>query len=180
MSISSFKIAALMLAAPALAKKPEPVSFAPTAPAQPTEAAPTGGIFSAGNVSFAYQVSSEPGFDFLKFYIDGVEKLSVSGQVTWQTTSFPITAGMHVLKWAYIKDESVGGGRDTAWIDSVVLPSVTLQMLANVVKAGTGTAAPVVNEIGWRVIEFSNCPPFPVANICNTRPRASDLVASFG
>ena len=46
--------------------------------------------------------------------IDGVEKLSVSGAVTWQTTSFPISAGTHVLKWAYVKDVTNSIGSDGA------------------------------------------------------------------
>lgn len=80
----------------------------------------------AGNVSFARRVSSESGFDFLRFYIDGVQQSSWSGEVAWSTVTFPITAGMHTLRWVYEKDGSVVSGSDTAWIDSVVLPGTGL------------------------------------------------------
>lgn len=78
--------------------------------------------FSAGTVSFARRVSSEPNFDFLEFYIDGVLQNRWSGEVAWSVVSFPISAGTHTLLWRYVKDGSVSSGRDAAWIDSVQLP----------------------------------------------------------
>lgn len=78
--------------------------------------------FSSGTVSFARKVSSEVGYDYLEFYIDGVRQNSWSGEVPWSVVSFPITAGSHTLLWRYIKDNSVANGSDAAWIDSVILP----------------------------------------------------------
>ena len=79
-------------------------------------------IASAGNINFWNKVSSESGYDFLKFYIDGVEKGSWSGTVAWAEQSYPITAGSHTFKWAFIKDGSVNSGSDCAWIDDIVFP----------------------------------------------------------
>ncbi|TQV70914.1 hypothetical protein FLL45_21545 [Aliikangiella marina] len=70
-------------------------------------------------VSFALKVSSEAGYDFLKFYIDGEEVGEWSGDVDWSTVYYPLTTGTHTLRWSYIKDENVGEGSDTAWIDAV-------------------------------------------------------------
>ncbi|HEX4934547.1 MAG TPA: Calx-beta domain-containing protein, partial [Gemmatimonadaceae bacterium] len=80
--------------------------------------------FGAGNVSFRVKVSSEPGFDVLRFYVDGVAVGSWSGTTVtgWQAFSYPLTAGAHTLKWAYEKDASGSLGQDAAWIDAVVLP----------------------------------------------------------
>ena len=83
----------------------------------------TSGAFLAGNVSFALHVSSESGWDFLRFYIDGVQKGQWSGAVAWQTVSYPVTAGTHTFLWQYSKDGNTSTGSDAAWIDSVILPS---------------------------------------------------------
>ena len=78
--------------------------------------------FQAGNVSFDYRVSSEVDFDFFRFFIDGVEQLERSGEVDWTNVSFPLTAGVHRLRWTYSKDLNTSDGEDTAWIDNLSLP----------------------------------------------------------
>lgn len=77
----------------------------------------------AGDVSFWYKVSSEPSYDYLRFYIDNVEKNSWSGTVAWQQATYPLTVGQHILKWAYTKDVSVNTGSDCAWVDLISFPS---------------------------------------------------------
>ncbi|OGT38612.1 MAG: hypothetical protein A3K00_05860 [Gallionellales bacterium RIFOXYD2_FULL_52_7] len=76
---------------------------------------------AVGNVTFARRVSSEANFDFLRFYIDGVQVASWSGLLSWQTVTYPVAAGTHTFKWSYTKDGSVNAGSDAAWIDAVVL-----------------------------------------------------------
>jgi hypothetical protein len=77
-------------------------------------------IEGIGTLSFWWKVSSELGYDFLRFYVDGVEQDSLSGEVDWQqvTVNFP-DAGVHKLKWAYVKDDSKTSGSDQAWLDQV-------------------------------------------------------------
>jgi hypothetical protein len=85
------------------------------------------GTFLAGNVSFKLKVSSEEGFDALRFYIDGVLKGEWSGNqaTNWITTPmYPLTAANHTLLWSYEKDGSLSFGLDAAWVDSVVMPTV--------------------------------------------------------
>jgi len=78
----------------------------------------------AGAITFRVKISSEPGFDILRFYVDGVEKGSWSGTSVagWQLFSTPVTAGSHTLRWSYEKDGSASMGQDAAWIDAVTLP----------------------------------------------------------
>jgi hypothetical protein len=80
--------------------------------------------FAAGTISFRAKVSSEPGFDALRFYVDGVVVGTWSGTTNtgWQLFSYPLPAGAHTLKWAYEKDPSASLGQDAAWIDGVTLP----------------------------------------------------------
>lgn len=81
-------------------------------------------VFTAGAITFRVKVSSEAGFDKLRFFVDGVEKGTWSGTAVpgWQLVSVPITAGTRTLRWSYEKDSSVSMGQDAAWIDAVVLP----------------------------------------------------------
>lgn len=79
---------------------------------------------SAAEVSFARKVSSENGWDFYKFYINGEEMESLSGEVSWETVSFDIPAGTVELVWEYNKDYVYSSGSDCIWIDEVVFPGV--------------------------------------------------------
>jgi len=72
-----------------------------------------------GMLSFWYKVSSEASCDFLRFYIDGNERDSWSGEVGWTKVSFPLSAGTYILSWVYEKDEDGAAGQDTAWIDDI-------------------------------------------------------------
>jgi len=73
-----------------------------------------------GLLSFWWKVSSEAGYDFLRFYVDGVESAQkISGATEWQRISLVISGGQHSLRWAYSKDTSVASGADAGWVDQV-------------------------------------------------------------
>lgn len=77
----------------------------------------------SSSVSFDYSVSSESLYDYLRFYIDGVQMNAWSGTVAW-TASGIISAGAtgtHEYKWCYTKDNIVSSGSDTAWIDNIAI-----------------------------------------------------------
>jgi hypothetical protein len=76
----------------------------------------------SGDITFYRKVSSEPGCDYLEFYIDGVRKDRWSGTNDWEQVSFHVTAGTRIFEWAYSKDGSISIGSDTAWIDDIVFP----------------------------------------------------------
>ncbi len=80
--------------------------------------------FRAGDGSFDYRVSSEPSFDLLQFFVDGVLQQQWSGEAGWANFAFPLTAGTHTLKWSYSKDVNGSSGLDAAFIDDVNLPLV--------------------------------------------------------
>ena len=75
-----------------------------------------------GTFSFLSKVSSEANYDFLIFYIDGVEKEKFSGAQTWFSHFYNVGPGRHEYKWSYSKDYSVDSGDDCAWIDYISLP----------------------------------------------------------
>jgi len=77
-------------------------------------------VSGAGTVSFFWKVSSEAGYDFLEFYIDGVLQDRITGSVGWHQMMYAISdSGSHTLKWRYVKDYSVSDGDDSGWIDLV-------------------------------------------------------------
>ncbi|MBN3034810.1 MAG: carboxypeptidase regulatory-like domain-containing protein [Bacteroidales bacterium] len=79
-------------------------------------------LTSAGTITFYRKVSSEAGYDFLRFYIDGVQQDEWSGELGWGEASFPVPSGTHEFRWAYVKDAYVVGGSDRAWIDYITFP----------------------------------------------------------
>ena len=80
-------------------------------------------VIADDNISFYRKVSSEGNYDFLRFYIDGVQKGAWSGEESWSQESYLVTAGTHTFKWEYSKDMSVSNGSDCAWVDYIVFPA---------------------------------------------------------
>jgi uncharacterized repeat protein (TIGR02543 family) len=76
----------------------------------------------AGNAAFDYKVSSETNFDTLTFWLDSTLLQRWSGEVGWSTYVFPVTKGVHTLKWVYQKDATTSAGLDAAFIDNLNLP----------------------------------------------------------
>jgi len=81
-----------------------------------------------GPMTFMRRVSSESGFDFLSFHVDGIPIGASWGLgTTFGTPAYlPLTLppGTHELVWVYEKDVSDSAGDDAAWIDSLVVPGV--------------------------------------------------------
>ena len=75
-----------------------------------------------GELSFARKVSSEDGWDYLRFYIDGNMEAEWSGELDWEEETFDLTTGFHTLTWSYEKDNIISSGADAAWVDDIVLP----------------------------------------------------------
>ncbi len=117
-------------------------------------------IQAAGEISFYRKVSSESGYDFLKFYIDGAEQGSWSGTQNWAQFSYPVTAGNRTFRWVYSKDGSVSSGSDCAWIDEIHFPM-------------SGSGAEPIYFSGTESIEFLDVP-------ANTYVSANFAVRNLG
>jgi len=83
----------------------------------------SGNVLMNDTISFFCKISSESGYDYLKFYIDEREMQSWSGSLSWTRVKFPVAVGQHTFKWLYQKDSSTKGGEDAAMIDYIVFPS---------------------------------------------------------
>jgi len=78
--------------------------------------------FASGVASFYLKVSSEPGWDFLKLYLDDNLVQQWSGEVGWVNYLFNVPGGLHTLEWRYTKDANNSAGLDAAFIDNLSLP----------------------------------------------------------
>jgi peptidyl-Asp metalloendopeptidase len=78
-------------------------------------------------LTFWWKVSSESGYDTLRFTVNGVEQFNISGEVDWQQRSVALSSGSQTLRWRYVKDASVSVGQDRGWVDQVAyVPPATL------------------------------------------------------
>ena len=76
-------------------------------------------IVGGGDVNFWYRVSSESGYDFFNFCVDGDQQMHLSGNGNWTFYSTTLPPGSHELMWEYDKDYSQSHYYDTAWIDDL-------------------------------------------------------------
>ncbi len=106
-------------------------------------------LTTSGTLSFYYKVSSESGYDYLKFYIDGTLQNSWSGEVAWTQASYTLAAGTRVLKWEYMKDVSDDSGSDCAWLDNIVFPASTAPSVYNPPLNFAVTASHGVANLSW-------------------------------
>ena len=79
-------------------------------------------VTADGQISFWSKVSSESGFDYLRFYIDGSKQAEWAGTASWTEHTYNVDAGSHTFKWAYEKDGSVSNGSDCGWVDFITFP----------------------------------------------------------
>ena len=76
----------------------------------------------AGSGFFDLFVSSEPAFDNLEFYLNGLLLKRWSGEVGWTSFQFAVPTGTNTFEWRYQKDSDFDEGLDAAFIDNVYLP----------------------------------------------------------
>lgn len=105
-----------------------------------------------GYLSFRFAVSSEGGWDYLIFSIDGVEQNRWSGFINWsQAPSYPLIAGNHTLTWTYAKDASFSTYEDTAWIDDISFTPGALPVFygLGIERAGYGEVTADIGTLAW-------------------------------
>jgi hypothetical protein len=82
---------------------------------------------AAGSVTFWRRTSTEANWDFLRFFIDDVQQAQWSGVTPWTQQTYPVSAGVHTLRWSYVKDGSVSSNADTVWVDEITTVNGKLQ-----------------------------------------------------
>lgn len=64
-------------------------------------------------------------YDYLAFYIDGIEQNRWAGEINWSSNNFSISEGEHTFMWRFNKDQAVSSGEDAVWIDNITFPPVS-------------------------------------------------------
>lgn len=73
-------------------------------------------------MSFYHKVDCEYYFDNARFFIDGVERALITGNIDWEYKEFKITKGVHTYRWTYRKDsDDYGVSTDAYFVDNIVL-----------------------------------------------------------
>jgi len=113
-------------------------------------------VSSLSVITFYWSVSSESGYDFLRFYIDGTEMNKISGEVDWAQEQYILTAGTHEIKWCYTKDASVSAGLDAGFVDSIIVKPYIVAEPAVTVGFGSQSYAPItiVERSGKDLINY--------------------------
>ncbi len=83
-------------------------------------------VTGPGTLTFWWNVSSENGYDYLEFLIDGNWQTDISGESGWEQRTFDISPGSHTLRWRYYKDDSGSSGSDAGFLDQVSFVALTL------------------------------------------------------
>ncbi|GFP29816.1 putative Ig domain-containing protein [Candidatus Hakubella thermalkaliphila] len=129
-------------------------------------------ISGPGNLSFYWKVSSEAGYDYLEFYIDGVREDRISGNGDWHQKSYSVTSGSHTLRWRYTKDGSVDRGSDSGWVDKVEFAKEEVKQPVTPVSATIDSYSPSSK------IEVDPGQPFTLrVTFANTGTTAWDFLA---
>ncbi|MDW7980708.1 MAG: immunoglobulin domain-containing protein [Verrucomicrobiales bacterium] len=116
-------------------------------------------VTGPGTLTFWWRVSSELGYDFLRFYVDNFTQpvAGISGETDWQQVTVPITEGSHLLRWVYVKDGSISTGQDAGWVDEVVFvpnPPVIGQHPSSVVAPAGNSVSFVVGVTGAQPLTY--------------------------
>jgi hypothetical protein len=80
-------------------------------------------LSSPATISFWLFTSTESGFDYLRFFVDGAMMGQWSGATAWTQASASLAAGPHTIEWRYTKDGSLTSGMDAVFVDDVVIAS---------------------------------------------------------
>ena len=73
-------------------------------------------------LNFWWKVSSEQGWDKLRFSVNGKEMAAISGlDGDWQQYTIVLNAGTNTLQWDYTKDGTGDRGEDCGWLDYLTI-----------------------------------------------------------
>lgn len=120
-------------------------------------------VTGPASIGFWSRISTEPLFDYLRVYDNGVEleALRASGEMPWTRFTFLLGPGTHVIRWEFRKDEADDeAGANAVWLDQITIapvdqgaPVIVTQPQRTGVEAGA-PATLVVSAAGLAPLQF--------------------------
>ena len=101
-----------------------------------------------GTFTFWWKVSSQAGSDLLRFYVDGTQVTSISGEIDWTLYSYTVATGNHTLEWRYTKNGSTSVGQDRGWVDQVTFGPAAPQITAQPASQSVNVGSTVILTVG--------------------------------
>ena len=77
----------------------------------------------SGTLSYYRKIFSSESSGTFYFYLDGVQKETLSGYADWSEYQCEISSGFHVLKFRYQRGDGSSKGSDCVWIDDISMPN---------------------------------------------------------
>lgn len=84
-------------------------------------------VSCVSQISFRWNVSSEANYDYLRFYINGVQQSAISGTPGWAYVTYALDPNIdNTVEWRYTKDGSVSSNLDRGFVDQVSYTGYTI------------------------------------------------------
>jgi hypothetical protein len=120
---------------------------------------------NGATLKFHYNVSSEVNFDYLRFYIDGVQQNQWSGTIGWTQQSYALAAGSRTLRWEYSKDNSANFGTDAAYIDNITIETIVpgaIRIVDGNQASGKVLTSDAQGNASWQSLTSNSISDMPV------------------
>jgi hypothetical protein len=104
-------------------------------------------VTGPATLRFSWKVSSEEGYDFLRFYGNGELVWEITGEVDWARNELKLPEGTHSLSWAYEKDDGGAEGLDAGWLDQFELIRTTPSIPLAISQEPAGTTVTEGNSL---------------------------------
>lgn len=133
-------------------------------------------------MSFWHKVDCEYYFDNAYFYIDGVERDLITGNVDWTYREFKVSKGTHTYMWSYRKDsDDLQSSADVYFVDNIVLYKRLDQFAGGWVHYDDGHFVQDVGSQSFNVdwgICFPNTEEYAGYNLTKVATYNNDLPAT--
>lgn len=133
-------------------------------------------------MSFYHKVDCEYYFDNARFFIDGIERDLITGNVDWTYREFKVSKGVHTYRWTYRKDSGdYGSSTDAYFVDNIVLYKKVESFAGGWVYYDDGHFVQDVGSqsmnIDWAIC-FPNTEEYAGYNLTKVATYANDLPAT--
>lgn len=133
-------------------------------------------------MSFWHKVDCEYYFDNAYFYIDGVERDLITGNVDWTYREFKVSKGTHTYMWSYRKDsDDLQSSVDVYFVDNIVLYKRLDQFAGGWVHYDDGHFVQEIGSQSYNVdwgICFPNTEEYAGYNLTKVATYNNDLPAT--